>query len=168
MRRDASSAAAAPRRERTRRVWFGVVAILVSLSAFLFVAVGGIGENLVYYWGPTEVLEAGDEAVGATVRLGGQVAPGSIVFGRGVSDLEFDVTDGRATVHVAARGVPPQMFREGIGVVVEGTMSEAGTFLGDRLLVAHDNEYQAPPAGEDVEMEELIETTRGLGEGAGR
>jgi hypothetical protein len=47
-------------------------------------------------------------------------------------------------VHVRANGVPPQMFREGIGVVVEGTMTPDGHFEGNRLMVSHDNEYQAP------------------------
>ena len=41
----------------------------------------------------------------------------------GASELEFDVSDGKAVVHVRSSGVPPQMFREGIGVVVEGTMT---------------------------------------------
>src|SRR4029077_1940832 len=97
-------------------------------AAFLAITAGGIGDNLVYYWGPTELREAGHNAVGATIRLGGQVAKGSIVHAPGASNLEFDVVDGNATVHVKSSGVPPQMFREGIGVVVEGTLTKAGHF----------------------------------------
>ena len=106
---------------------------------------GGIGKNLVYYWGPTELRAAGDKAVGATIRLGGLVGPGSIVSAEGVSSLEFDVIDRQgASVHVKATGVPPQLFRERIGVVVEGTMTRAGHFEGSRLMVSHSNEYRAP------------------------
>ena len=97
-------------------------------GAFTVIAVGGIGKNLVYYWGPTELREAGDKAYGATIRLGGMVAPARSTGRGGVSGLEFDVTDGTDTVHVNSRGVPPQMFRENIGVVVEGTMTRAGNF----------------------------------------
>src|SRR5207253_10955527 len=113
-------------------------------AAFLFIAIGGIGENLVYYWGPKELRAAGSKATGATIRLGGQVAVGSVKRGDGVSNLEFDVTDGTALVHVVSRGVPPQLFRDRIGVVVEGTMTSAGVFESQRLMVSHDNKYRAP------------------------
>lgn len=128
---------------RTRR-WYAVGALAIAFAALFVIAAGGIGENLVYYWGPTDLIEAGDKAVGATIRLGGHVAAGSIVTGGGVSSLEFDVSDGKNIVHVRAKGVPPQMFREDIGVVVEGTMTPEGYFAGNRLMVSHDNEYQAP------------------------
>lgn len=140
---------------RTRR-WYLLGALGVAAAAFLLIAAGGIGENLVYYWGPTELHEAGAQAVGATIRLGGQVAPGSIVGGHGPSSLEFDVTDGTKSVRVKAAGVPPQMFREGIGVVVEGTMTADGHFAGNRLMVSHDNEYRAPHDGDEVDPEALI------------
>ena len=78
------------------------------------------------------------------------------------SRLDFDVTDQHTTIHVKSTGVPPQMFREGIGVVVEGTMSRGGYFQSDRLMVSHSNEYRAPKAGETVNAKELIKTTKGI------
>jgi len=80
----------------TRTKWFALAALGVATAAFLFIAIGGIGENLVYYWGPKELLAAGSKATGASIRLGGQVAVGSVKRGDGVSNLEFDVTDGTA------------------------------------------------------------------------
>lgn len=144
-----------------RNRWFAVAAIGVAAAAFAVITAGGIGENLVYYWGPTELHAAGDKAVGATIRLGGQVAPGSIVYKDG-SALEFDVSDGRSAVRVHSTGVPPQMFREGIGVVVEGTMSTAGQFECQRLMVSHGNEYRVPTEGEKPDVRKLMETTQGL------
>jgi cytochrome c-type biogenesis protein CcmE len=136
-------------------------ALAVAAAAFAVITVGGIGENLVYYWGPTELHAAGDKAVGATIRLGGQVAKGSVVYKEG-STLEFDVADGRSTVKVRSTGVPPQMFREGIGVVVEGTMTRAGRFECQRLMVSHGNEYRAPSEGEKPDTRKLMESTQGL------
>ena len=141
--------------------WFAVVALGVAVAAFLFIAFGGIGQNLVYYWGPKELRAHGQKAVGATIRLGGQVAPGSVKIGDGVSNLEFDVTDGTALVHVVSRGVPPQLFRDRIGVVVEGTMTSAGVFESQRLMVSHDNKYRAPQ-DKDVDIKTLMRSTEGL------
>ena len=101
------------------------------------------------------------QAMGATVRLGGQVAVGSVKRGDGVSDLEFDVTDGTAIVHVVSRGVPPQLFRDRIGVVVEGTMTSAGTFESQRLMVSHDNQYRAP-GDRNVDVKTLMRSTQGI------
>jgi cytochrome c-type biogenesis protein CcmE len=145
--------------------YFAIGALVVAGIAFIALTVGGIGENLVYYWGPTELHQAGTRAVGATIRLGGQVAKGSVVQTPGVSSLEFDVVDANARVHVRSAGVPPQMFREGIGVVVEGTMTDAGHFESRRLMVSHGNEYRAPDDPKArVDVERLIRSTQGLEE----
>ncbi|HUF16422.1 MAG TPA: cytochrome c maturation protein CcmE [Thermoanaerobaculia bacterium] len=156
---DVSSSAS---RTKNRRPLFAVGAITVALVAFVVITAGGIGENLVYYWGPTELHDAGDKAVGASIRLGGQVRPGSIAWDGQSSNLAFDVTDGKQFVHVKSQGVPPQMFREGIGVVVEGTMTDGGHFESNRLMVSHDNEYRAPGEGEQADTKELMSTTKGV------
>ncbi len=137
---------------------FAVVAVLVALGAIAYIAAGGIGDNLVYYWSPSELKESGDEAVGASVRLGGLVEPGSIHRSPDGLTLEFAVTDGTSSVQVATEAVPPAMFREGIGVVVEGTLRDDGTFETRRLMVKHDNQYQAPGEGEEYDVEKLVET----------
>ena len=140
---------------------FLLIALGAAAIGFAVIAGSGISRNLVYYWSPTDITHAGDKAYGATIRLGGQVSPGSIRTGNG-STLDFDVTDRKTIVHVKSNGVPPQMFREGIGVVVEGTMTRAGYFQSDRLMVSHNNEYRAPKAGEQIDARELIRTTKGI------
>ena len=149
--------------------WFAFGALGVAGLAFLAIAFGGIGSNLVYYWGPTELQAAGDKAIGATIRLGGLVVEDSIVRGAGASGVEFDVVDRKgATVHVKSAGVPPQMFREKIGVVVEGTMTRAGHFESHRLMVSHSNEYRVP--GEDYkgDVKKIMTTTDGIESKAAR
>jgi cytochrome c-type biogenesis protein CcmE len=145
---------------RTR--WFAVGALAVAGVSFFAIASGGIGRNLVYYWGPTELRQAGDKAQGATIRLGGQVVPGTIKFSEETSSLTFDVHDAHATVSVHSQGVPPQMFRENIGVVVEGTVASNGVFESSRLMVSHDNQYRAPKPGQDVKTADLMTSTTGL------
>lgn len=136
-----------------------IAAILVAGAAFAFIAAGKIGNNLVYYWSPSDLHKAGDKAYGASIRLGGMVQKGSVVAGQNV---EFNVTDYHQVIHVKIHGVPPQMFREGIGVVVEGTMSRSGYFDGSRLMVSHNNEYRAPKDHGNVNAEELIKSTEGV------
>ncbi len=93
------------------------------------------------------------------------VAPGSIRRSTGASGVQFDVKDAARVVHVTSTGVPPQMFRENIGVVVEGTMTRSGTFRCDRLMVSHSNEYRAPEQGHPLtkgELERVMRTTAGI------
>lgn len=145
-------------RERTRRMVLAVSAVLISAGVLAFLAFGGIGENLVYYWSPTELRDAGNEAVGATIRLGGLVEPGTVDRSTDGLTLKFAVTDGEASVPIVTSSVPPAMFREGVGVVVEGTVRQDGSFETNRLLVKHDNQYRAPGEGEDLEIEALMES----------
>lgn len=135
---------------------FAVIALALAAGGLLFLAASGVGKNLVYYWGPTELEVAGAAANGASIRLGGQVVAGSVRQVPGATELDFAVTDGKATTSVHARGLPPPMFREGIGVVVEGTRLADGRFEGRRLMVSHGNEYRAPKPGEAVDIEQAI------------
>jgi cytochrome c-type biogenesis protein CcmE len=155
---DVATAEAAPGSRRGR--WFAIGAVAVAATALGLITAGGIGKNLVYYWGPTELHAAGNKAVGATIRLGGLVAKDSLIRPVSGSGLEFDVIDragGRVRVHCS--GVPPQMFRENIGVVVEGTMTKAGHFESNRLMVSHSNEYRAPGDDPRVDVKNLMKTT---------
>lgn len=144
--------------ERRRRVIVTLIALAVSAGVLGYLAFGGIGENLVYYWSPTELKASGEQAVGASIRLGGLVQPGSIERDPGGLKLRFAVTDGIESVRVAAETVPPAMFREGIGVVVEGTLRTDGWFETHRLMVKHDNEYAAPGEGQELDMKKLMKS----------
>jgi cytochrome c-type biogenesis protein CcmE len=116
-------------------------------------------ENLVYYWSPTELRTAGPKAERATVRLGGMVRPGDVPDWDKRLPLEFYVEDAGNRVKVRSTGAPPQMFREGIGVVVEGRLSDDGVFETDRVMVKHSNEYRVPEEGQ--EMTDIAKTLEG-------
>lgn len=131
------------------RKWLAGATLAAMLAGFGYLAYGGIGENIVYFLTPGELVRKGEKAVERPVRLGGQVVPGSVVWNADALDLRFQVTDGQGTtVAVHSRGAPPQMFRAGIGVVVEGTYRRSGVFESENLMVKHSNEYRAPAKGE--------------------
>lgn len=127
------------------------LAALVVLSAFGYLLYGGIGNNLVYFLTPGELLAKGTKAVDVPVRLGGQVVPGSVQWDAAKLDLRFRVTDGQKEVAVHAMGAPPQMFRPGIGAIVEGRYNRSGVFEATTLIVRHSNEYHPPAPGHKPE-----------------
>lgn len=138
----------------TKNRLLGIGALGVAGVALAVIAFGNIGENLVYYWTPGELLTQGEKAYGPTIRLGGMVKPGSIEWNAEHTRLTFAVADSKdphaATVKVGCEQVPPQMFRENIGVVVEGTFDKSQVFKTQRLMVNHSNEYRPPKEGEST------------------
>ena len=125
-----------------------VVAVAAILGTFAYLVYGGIGENLVYFLTPEELVARGDRAYDVPVRLGGQVVPGSVMWNAQAVDLRFTISDGAKTIPVHSTGAPPQMFRDGIGVVVEGRYHRGGVFESTSVMVKHSNEYRAPKPGE--------------------
>jgi cytochrome c-type biogenesis protein CcmE len=140
-----------------------VFGLVILLAGFGYLVYGGIGNNLVYFLTPTELDAKGAGAIGAPVRLGGQVVPGSVRWDAATLDLQFRMTDGKNVVQVHARKAPPQMFREGMGVVVEGKMQPSGVFDASSLMVKHSNEYRPPAKGHMPEemYRSLIKTGQG-------
>lgn len=134
--------------ERGRRSAVLVVAAVVVLGGFGYLMFGGLENNVVYFWTPAELLAKGDTAHNRAVRLGGQVAPGSVKWDANALELTFKVSDGKSEVFVHSKGAPPQMFRDGMGVVVEGKYSSAGVFESKNLMIRHSEEYRAPKPGE--------------------
>ena len=144
----------------SRRRWMLLGALLLGGGALGVIASGTMDDNLVYFWTPTELMENEGKAKEVTVRLGGQVLADSKVWDKESQHLEFTVTDGTTEVPVEFNGDIPDMFREGVGVVVEGSLGADGVFESEILLVKHDNQYQAPEEGEsasDMLSEETLE-----------
>jgi cytochrome c-type biogenesis protein CcmE len=131
-----------------KRRSFGLIAgAVVILSGFGYLVYGGIGDNIVYFLTPGELHARGERAVDAPVRLGGQVKPGSVRWDAQQLDLRFVLQDADGEVEVHSTKAPPQMFREEMGVVVEGRLRRGGVFEATNLMVMHSNEYRAPEEG---------------------
>jgi cytochrome c-type biogenesis protein CcmE len=131
-----------PTRGRRWGVLFGV-AVVVGVIGYL--ALSSVGNALVYYLTPTELLARGNAAVGETVRLGGLVKTGSIAGE--APDLTFVLTDGSNEMRVHSTSAPTRSFRDGIGAVVEGQLGANGVFEASQVIVKHDENYVAPSEG---------------------
>ena len=125
-----------------------IAALTVIVAAFVYLLYGGLDKNVVYFLTPKELLAKGAQGVDVPVRLGGQVKPGSVKWNDASLDLSFTVTDGSGEIPVHSKGAPPQMFRDGMGVVVEGRYHGDGVFNSTNLIVKHSNEYRPPKPGE--------------------
>lgn len=125
-----------------------VVAVVIIVAAFGFLLYGGIDKNVVFFLTPEELLSRGPSAYDVPVRLGGLVQPGSVKWDADKLELRFVVADsGGQSVNVHSTGAPPQMFRDGMGVVVEGRYHRSGVFESTNLMVKHSNEYRKPEHG---------------------
>jgi cytochrome c-type biogenesis protein CcmE len=130
-----------------KKSWIiGGAVIIVAVFAWLLF--GGLEKNVVFFLTPKELLAKGRDGMDVPVRLGGQVKPGTTKWDAKTLDLSFTVTDGAGDIMVKSTGAPPQMFRDGMGVVVEGRFASSGVFQATNLMVKHSNEYRAPKPGE--------------------
>lgn len=125
-----------------------LVAAIVVLGAFAWLLYGNLDKNIVFFLTPQELLAKGTDGYEVPVRLGGQVKTGSVKWDATTLDLRFAITDGAGEIAVRSKGAPPQMFRDGMGVVVEGRYERSGLFQATNLLVKHSNEYRPPKAGQ--------------------
>ena len=121
----------------------------LGLVVAALIALGGLAVTnaVVYYVTPTELAT---RPVDGPVRLYGIVVPGSVGFDRATSILTFRLTDGQTTVAVTSGALPTALFRDGIGVVLVGRSSGAGTFAADEILIKHSEVYQPLKPGETI------------------
>jgi cytochrome c-type biogenesis protein CcmE len=123
---------------RTRRL-----AVIGTAGAVLALALGlvlsAMRDTIVFFRAPSEVA-AKAVAPGTRFRLGGLVETGS-VNRQADQVVEFAVGDGASRVPVRYRGILPDLFREGQGVVAEGALAPSGLFVADTILARHDESY---------------------------
>jgi len=119
--------------------------LVIGMMAALGVAVGfmlfAFQDNIVFFRSPSDVAQLGIEK-GKRFRLGGMVEKGSVVKDGVV--VTFVVTDFNKSLPVRYKGLLPDLFREGQGVVAEGRIDGHGVFVADTVLAKHDENYMPP------------------------
>jgi cytochrome c-type biogenesis protein CcmE len=127
-------------RKQRRALLIGASVGVLALASLLVLF--ALRDTIVFFHTPSEIAEK-KIGPGQRIRLGGLVAEGSVKRGSG-PEVEFTVTDTLATLRVVYRGVLPDLFREGQGVVAEGRLDSSGVFLADTVLAKHDENYMPP------------------------
>lgn len=117
-----------------------VLAALTALIAAALLAAWALRNQASYFYLPAEMASKPPEADRA-VRLGGMVEAGSLKTAVDGVTVNFVVGDGKARIPVTYRGITPDLFKEGSGVVAEGHRRADGTFVADNLLAKHDEKY---------------------------
>jgi len=123
----------------------GVVALGVATALVL----SAFNKNLVFFFTPSQVA-ANEAPVGRTFRIGGMVVPGSLK--REGVDVRFVVTDTAKSMNVVYRGQLPDLFKEGKGVVAQGSLGPDGVFTAREVLAKHDENYMPPEAAHALEQ----------------
>lgn len=122
---------------KKRRLYFVILGLLAVGTAAALV-LSALRQDIVFFFSPTEILEAKVPTEGRRIRLGGLVEQGSVV--KDGAKVRFNVTDGAHSLPVMFEGLLPDLFREGQGVVTEGRMG-TGVFLASEVLAKHDENY---------------------------
>lgn len=122
-----------------QRLVLAVTALVALIGAGLLAA-SALKDEAAYFYAPYDVKTKGVEP-GKAIRLGGMVVKGSLKRASDGVTIRFNVTDGKSTVPASFKGITPDLFREGSGVVAEGAFDAAGTFQATNLLAKHDERY---------------------------
>ena len=130
-----------PRHRRFAWIAAGVAALGVAAALVL----NAFQSNLVFFFTPTQVA-ANEAPKGRPFRIGGLVEQGSLTRDAGSLTVRFRVTDTAQTIPVVYTGLLPDLFKEGKGVVAQGTVASDGTFHATEVLAKHDENYMPPEA----------------------
>jgi cytochrome c-type biogenesis protein CcmE len=140
-----------PRHKRLAMIAGGLAALAVA-AAFVLAA---FRENLVFFYTPSQVA-ANEVPQGQAFRIGGMVVPGSVQRQPDGVTVRFVVTDTAKNVPVAYRGILPDLFREGKGVVTQGKLGGDGLFLASDVLAKHDENYMPPAAADAIRQAQSV------------
>jgi cytochrome c-type biogenesis protein CcmE len=134
------------RHKRLALVVGGVAVLAIAATLVL----SGLKDNIVFFYSPTDVLE-GKVPQGRSFRIGGMVEVGSLKRQEDGVTVAFAVTDTAKVVPVRYKGILPDLFKEGKGVVAQGKLDANGVFTAEEVLAKHDENYMPPEAQSAVD-----------------
>jgi cytochrome c-type biogenesis protein CcmE len=143
-----------PRQQRMLAL--GLVAVGLALAATL--TLRAFKDNMMFFIEISDVM-AGEYPKERNFRIGGLVVEGSIQREEDSLDMEFLVTDTQCQLPVSYSGVVPDLFRDGQGVVAHGRMDGSGTFVADKIMAKHDENYMAPEVADSLAKHVEDQTT---------
>ncbi len=142
----------------------GILGSIVIVALGLgYLAFGNFGDNLVYFMTPSEVVVLEQDRYGKKMRVAGMVVEASMEVIPDTLKLRFDLTDGVETIPVAFEGIPPDLFKEGTGAVVEGYWDEDQVFHSHMIMAKHEEDYmpiEMKKAGVEMPKMGLLNTLK--------
>ncbi|MEM5528662.1 cytochrome c maturation protein CcmE [Gammaproteobacteria bacterium AS21] len=129
----------AKRKKRLALVLF----VLVGASAAIGLTLYALNQNINLFFSPSQIVN-GEAPINTRIRAGGMVVDGSVKRDASSLKVEFAITDFAQTTLVNYEGILPDLFREGQGIVAQGTMDSNGVFQAVEVLAKHDEKYMPP------------------------
>ena len=144
---------------KRKRLWLlvGSLAVLGVAAALVLTA---LNDNLVFFYSPSQIAEKSIPPE-RRFRLGGLVELGSVK--KAGQEIRFTVTDTHKTISVVYRGLLPDLFREGQGVVAEGVLDASGVFIADTVLAKHDENYMPNDLADKLKEKGVWQEGKGAG-----
>ena len=130
------------------RIFFLAVS-LISVAIVIFIVLRSLEENIVYFFSPSEIYNKTDISFDKKIRIGGLVKTNSI--NKNETSINFIITDLKKEILVSYRGLVPNLFSEGKGVVAEGKLKDKKYFVADKILAKHDENYMPPEVSKALE-----------------
>lgn len=137
---------------RNKRFIFVVIG-LSGLAVAAALVLNALNSNVSFFYSPTEVM-ANEAPHGKTIRVGGMVEAGSLQREDDGLTVHFRVTDTLKTINVTYKGILPDLFKEGQGVVAQGKLDENGGFYAKEVLAKHDESYMPPEVKDALDKAE--------------
>ena len=132
---------------KSRIFFLGLSFFIIGLV--IFIILKSLEENIVYFFSPTEIYNKSDISTNKKVRVGGLVKEGSV--NREENTINFIITDLKNEIIVSYKGLVPNLFSEGKGVVAEGKLKDKKYFIADKILAKHDENYMPPEVSKALE-----------------
>ncbi|WP_440055673.1 cytochrome c maturation protein CcmE [Pseudoalteromonas sp. T1lg65] len=140
---------------RRKKRLFTVVAVIFGIGSAVGLTLYALQENINLFYTPSELIAGKGEnkekpQIGQKLRIGGMVVPGSVVRDEASLDVEFKLIDTGPMVTIRYEGILPDLFREGQGIVAQGTLVEPNVVEAFEVLAKHDEEYMPSEVAEAV------------------
>ena len=130
------------------RILFLCISFFI-IGLIFFIILKSLEENVVYFFSPTEIYNKSDISLSKKLRVGGLVKEGSIK--REKDGINFIITDLKNEIVVSYKGLVPNLFSQGKGVVAEGKLNDKKYFIADKILAKHDENYMPPEVSKVLE-----------------
>jgi cytochrome c-type biogenesis protein CcmE len=150
---------------RRQRLYI-VLFIVIGASIAAGLAFWALRDNMNFFYAPAQVAR-GEAPAGKTIRVGGLVVPGSLERSDSGLEVSFTVTDNQSRLEILYKGILPDLFAEGQGIIAVGELLGNGRFRAVQVLAKHDENYMPPEVHEALKagqgMDEAVEGARSDG-----